>query len=125
MVHKTRGRPWSRKTNRLEIELPDPKKLAGVVRGPDGQPVAGLGVRIVGGFSTGNGGVKTDQDGKFETEWNPRGLEVPTVVSASWSATPSRNLAVAQDLARTRPAGFAARSALSIVGRVRMRGASR
>ena len=54
------------KTNRVEIEIAAPKKITGIVRQPDGQPAAGLPVRIVGGFGPKAAEVKTDAGGKFE-----------------------------------------------------------
>ncbi len=40
----------SGKTNRVEIEIAAPQKISGIVHAPDGQPAAGVSVRIVGGF---------------------------------------------------------------------------
>ena len=55
-------------TNRAEIEFAAPKKITGVVRQPDGQPAAGMLVRMVGGFGPMPGDVKTDAGGKFELD---------------------------------------------------------
>jgi len=59
-------------TNRAELEMESPRKIAGVVRGPDGRPAAGWHVQTIGGYGGGAGELKTDADGKFELEWNPR-----------------------------------------------------
>ncbi|MGA2542541.1 MAG: carboxypeptidase regulatory-like domain-containing protein [Verrucomicrobiota bacterium] len=88
------------KTNRVEIEMAGPQKITGIVRQPDGQPAAGMVVRMVGGFGPQSGDVKTDAGGKFEMEWNPRQIRPinndNTVCIFVRDA--EHNLAVAQDI---------------------------
>ncbi|MGD0743862.1 MAG: carboxypeptidase regulatory-like domain-containing protein [Verrucomicrobiota bacterium] len=87
-------------TNRVEIEIVPPKKITGIVRQPDGQPAAGLPVKIVGGFGGPNAaGVKTDAGGKFELEWNQRqfGGQNDSTVCILVRDT-EHNLAAAQDI---------------------------
>jgi len=111
------------KTNLLEIELPEPAKIKGVVRGLDGQPAAGLEVRVVGGFGPGEGSVKTDANGEFELDWNPRqygGMERSYCILIR---DPARNLAVAQDIDEdTGPLDLQLAPALTIAGRAECEG---
>ncbi len=86
------------KTNRLEIELADPLKVTGVVRGPDDKPAPGLEVRLVGGFSAGGDGIKTEADGKFEMEWNPRQFGRSDRTYCVLVRDPVRNLAAAEEV---------------------------
>lgn len=111
------------KTNRLELELPDPIKVKGIVRGPDGKPAAGLEVRLIGGYSAGAGGTKTDADGKFEMEWNPRQFGGMERSSCILVRDPARNLAVAQDIDEdTGPLDLRLAPALIIAGRAECSG---
>jgi hypothetical protein len=106
------------KTNRLEIEMADPARIAGVVRGPDGQPAAGLEVRIIGGYSPGGGSVKTDAAGKFVMEWNPQQFGGPERSYCVLVRDAARNLAVAQDIdEETGPLDLRLAPALTIAGR--------
>lgn len=106
------------KTNRLTIELAEAAKVRGVVRGPDGQPAAGLEVRIVGGYSSGSGGVKTDAEGKFAMDWNPRQFGRSDMTYCVLVRDPARNLAVAEDLEEDGgPMDLRLAPAMSIVGR--------
>jgi hypothetical protein len=86
-------------TNRAEIEIAAPRKSSGIVRAPDGQPAAGMPVRMIGGFGPAITEVKTDANGKFDLEWNPRqfaGQGDSTVCVLARDA--DHNLAVAQDV---------------------------
>ena len=64
------GSVESGKTNRVEIELSPARKLAGIVRSPDGQPATNLAVLVVGDYSMQQANLKTGPDGRFEMEWN-------------------------------------------------------
>jgi len=86
------------KTNRVEIEIAAPRKITGVVRQPDGQPAAGLLVRIVGGFGPETAEVKTDADGKFELEWSQRQFGQNNTTPCILVRDAEHNLAVAQDI---------------------------
>ena len=86
------------KTNRMEIEVAGPKKITGIVRQPDGQPAAGVTVRMVGGFGAQAADVKTDADGKFEMETNPRQSGQNGRTDCLLVRDVEHNLAVAQDL---------------------------
>ncbi|HXR04219.1 MAG TPA: DUF1416 domain-containing protein [Verrucomicrobiae bacterium] len=86
-------------TNRIEIEIAAPRKITGVVHAPDGQPAAGVPVRMVGGFGPADAEVKTDANGKFDLELNPRqfaGQGDSTVCVLARDA--EHNLAVAEDI---------------------------
>jgi len=86
-------------TNRVEVEIAAPKKISGLVRAPDGQPAADLPVQLVGGFGGGGDEVKTDANGKFELDWNPRqfgGQNDSTVCVLARDV--EHNLAAAQDI---------------------------
>jgi protocatechuate 3,4-dioxygenase beta subunit len=86
-------------TNRVEIEIAAPQKITGIVHRPDGQPAAGLPVKMVGNFGRNDDDVKTDAAGKFELDWNQR---PPTMQNNATLCILVRdaehNLAVAQDL---------------------------
>jgi uncharacterized GH25 family protein len=57
------------KTTQLEIELKANPKITGVVRDPNGRPVAGATLRI---WLTGQQKeTNSDKEGKFEISWNP------------------------------------------------------
>jgi len=87
------------KTNRVELAMATPQKISGIVRTPDGQPAAGIPVRIIGGFGAAAEDIKTDASGKFELEWSQRqypGQNDSTVCVLA--RDPEHNLAVAQDL---------------------------
>jgi hypothetical protein len=112
------------KTNRVEIEIAGPKKITGIVRQPDGQPAAGVTVRMVGGFGAQAADVNTDAGGKFEMEWNqPRqsgtsGMMVGNTVCILVRDV-EHNLAVAQDLEEeTGPMELKLAPALTLAGRV-------
>ncbi|MEO8427447.1 MAG: carboxypeptidase regulatory-like domain-containing protein, partial [Verrucomicrobiota bacterium] len=86
------------KTNRVEIELSPPRKLAGIVRLPDGQPATNLAVRVVGDYSMQQANVKTGPDGKFEMDWNSQRFPGNNMTPCLLIRDPERNLALAQDL---------------------------
>lgn len=86
------------KTNRVEIELAPPSKVTGIVRRPDGQPASGLEVRLIGSYGLDRSGLKTDSEGRFEMEWNPRSNGMGDRTSCLLVRDAERNLAVAQDL---------------------------
>ncbi len=74
-------------------------RVQGVVRAPDGQPVAGVSVQLIGGNGARGENLKTDANGKFELDWNPRQFpgqnDSTTCVLAR---DPEHNLAAVQDL---------------------------
>ena len=86
------------KTNRVEIEIAAPRKITGIVRQPEGQPAAGLPVRIVGGYGPEVADVKTDAGGKFELEWNQRQFGQNDTTVCLLVRDAEHNLAVAQDI---------------------------
>jgi protocatechuate 3,4-dioxygenase beta subunit len=108
------------KTNRVEIEIAAPLKIAGVLRQPDGQPAVGMRVRLVGGFGgpeTPN--VKTDAGGKFELEWNPRRFGQNETTACVLARDAEHNLAVAQDIdEETGPLDLKLAPGLTLAGRV-------
>jgi protocatechuate 3,4-dioxygenase beta subunit len=106
------------RTNRVEIEIVAPQKITGIVRQPDGQPAAGLPVRIVGGFGPGDAEVKTDAGGKFELEWNQRRFGQNDTTACILVRDVEHNLAVAQDIAEdTGPLDFKLAPGLTLAGR--------
>src|SRR5208282_6263498 len=107
------------KTNRVEIEIAAPKQITGIVRQPDGQPAAGLLVRIVGGFGANAGEVKTDAGGKFELEWNQRPFGQNDSTVCILVRDVEHNLAVAQDIEEdTGPLDLKLAPGLTLAGRV-------
>ncbi|MGA2093459.1 MAG: carboxypeptidase regulatory-like domain-containing protein [Sedimentisphaerales bacterium] len=56
------------KTVRLEIKLRTNPSITGVVRDPNGQPVARAAMRV---FPWGQKETNSDKEGKFEISWNP------------------------------------------------------
>src|SRR5208283_3815817 len=107
------------KTNRVEIEIAAPKQITGIVRQPDGQPAAGLLVRIVGGFGANAGEVKTDAGGKFELEWNQRPFGQNDSTVCILVRDVEHNLAVAQDIDEdTGPLDLKLAPGLTLAGRV-------
>lgn len=111
------------KTNRVELELSGPRRLEGVVRRPDGEPVAEALVRLVGGYMPDAGTTKTDAQGKFLIEWNPQragGLERSYCLLVR---DPDRGLAVAQDVdEETSTLDLRLEPGVTIVGRVEWEG---
>ena len=106
------------KTNRVEIEIAAPQKITGIVRQPDGQPAAGLPVRIVGGFGPGGAEVKTDAGGKFELEWNQRRFGQNDTTACILVRDVEHNLAVAQDIDEdTGPLDLKLAPGLTLAGR--------
>jgi len=106
------------KTNRVEIEIAAPRKITGIVRQPDGQPAAGLLVRIVGGFGPETAEVKTDADGKFELEWNQRQFGQNNTTPCILVRDAEHNLAVAQDIDEdTGPLDLKLAPGLTLAGR--------
>jgi protocatechuate 3,4-dioxygenase beta subunit len=106
------------KTNRVEIEIAAPQKITGIVRQPDGQPAAGLPVRIVGGFGPGDAEVKTDAGGKFELEWNQRRFGQNDTTACILVRDVEHNLAVAQDIDEdTGPLDLKLAPGLTLAGR--------
>ena len=94
----TSGSVEAGKTNRVEIELAPPRKLAGIVHSPDGQPAANLPVQVVGDYSMQQANLKTDSTGKFETDWNSQRMPGNDMTPCVLVRDPERNLAIAQDL---------------------------
>jgi Carboxypeptidase regulatory-like domain len=86
------------KTNRVEIELPSPRKLAGIVRSPDGQPATNMPVQVVGDYSMQQAKLKTGSDGKFEMDWNSQRFPGNEMTPCLLIRDPERNLAIAQNL---------------------------
>jgi protocatechuate 3,4-dioxygenase beta subunit len=107
-------------TNRAEIEVAAPKKITGVVHAPDGRTAAGLPVQLVGGSGGVGDDFKTDANGKFDLEWNPRqfpGQGDPTACVLVRDV--EHNLAVAQDIDEdTGTLDLKLAPALTLAGRV-------
>ncbi len=86
------------KTNRVEIEIAPPQKLAGIVRTPDGKPANGVWVRFINVYSSGERPVKTDSEGKFEMKWNQSMASQHGAVPCILARDVEHNWAVAQDI---------------------------
>ncbi len=80
------------------MELERPKVITGVVRGPEGKPAGGLPVQLVGAYGPGRGGVKTDAEGRFQIEWDPRQYGGSDRSFCLLIRDPLRNLAVAEEV---------------------------
>jgi protocatechuate 3,4-dioxygenase beta subunit len=85
-------------TNRVEIEIAGPQKITGIVRAPDGKPVAAVVVRIVGAFGAAATDVKTDVNGRFEVEWNQRQFGQNDSTPCILVRDTEHNLTAAEDL---------------------------
>ncbi len=86
-------------TNRIEMEIPEPLKIAGTVRDASGTAVAGLQLRVVPGYRAGNVGlIKTDAEGRFEFPWNPQQFGGQNNTCCIVARDEKRNLAAAADL---------------------------
>lgn len=86
------------RTNRIEIELAPLPKITGVVRRPDGQPAAGLELRIIGSYGDEGSAPKSDANGRFKVEFDPRQFGRSDMSFCLLIRDPERNLAVAQDI---------------------------
>ena len=106
------------RTNRVEIEIAAPQKITGIVRQPDGQPAAGVLVRIVGGFGGMGPEARTDAGGKFELESNQRQFRQNDTTVCILVRDVEHNLAVAQDIDEdTGPLDLKLAPGLTLVGR--------
>lgn len=86
-------------TNRIEMEIPEPLKIAGTVRDPSGAAVAGLQLRVIPGYRAGNvGPIKTDAEGRFEFPWNLQQFGGQNNICCLVARDEKRNLATAGDL---------------------------
>lgn len=97
------------KTNRAELELAEiaarqsgsgsATKISGVAHRPDGQPAAGASVQLVGSYGPSSEDLRTDSNGRFELQWNPRQFDGQSEsIACVLVRDAERNLAVAQDL---------------------------
>ena len=83
------------KTERLEIELKGLPRIAGVVRDPDGRPVAGAAMRIC---PMGQKITNSDKEGRFEISWNPEQWGIQKIQSVLVVRDVGRNLAAVVDI---------------------------
>lgn len=106
-------------TNRVEIELSPPPKIAGVVRDPAGAPVAGLQLKVLPEWRANIGNVKTDAKGRYEMPWNPQRYSGQNETLCLIVRDPARNLAAAADLEEdTRTLDLRLEPGLTVTGRV-------
>jgi hypothetical protein len=97
-------------TNEATLEFSPPPQVSGLVRDPEGQPAAGLNVRLHPGWRDQE--IKTDANGRYQLVHN----EHPQVVLVADSV---RHLAVARDLAdEVTNLDLQLAPALTITGRV-------
>ncbi len=73
--------------------------VSGMVTDAAGKPAAGVSVQIVGNYGPHNGGVKTDENGKYELTWNPQQFAGQADMSyCLFARDADHDLAVAEDL---------------------------
>jgi protocatechuate 3,4-dioxygenase beta subunit len=107
------------RTNRIEIELNPPPKIAGVVRDPSGAPVAGLALSIFPNWGQNTGGSKTDAKGHYEMSWSPQRFGPAGGGSCLIARDVERNFATAQDIEEsTASLNLQLEPGLVVVGRV-------
>lgn len=92
------GTVQTSQTNRIEIELEKSRKLAGIVRLPDGQLGTKLPVQVLGDYSMQQTPFFTGADGRFEIDWNPQQFGGDQASPCLVVRYPEKNLAVAQDV---------------------------
>ncbi len=86
-------------TNRLELQVPLPTKVAGLVKGPDGKPAPGLPVRLVGPYFPSQEKVLiTDGEGRFEMPWDQQQYAGRENTACILVRDAAKNLAAATDL---------------------------
>ena len=113
----------ARQTNRLEVEMIPPLKISGVVHQPNGQLAAGVMVRIMEGFLSGKTQTKTDTNGRFVLEWEPKRFGQMEITPCLLVQDGEKNLAVAQDIDESSgPVELKLEEGLTIVGRVESEG---
>jgi protocatechuate 3,4-dioxygenase beta subunit len=107
-------------TNRVDLELSPPPKVVGIVRRSDGQPAVGAEVRVVGRGPQDGVEIKTDKNGRFETEWDPRNYGGMNGTTCLLIRMPEDGLAVAQDIdEETGPLDLRLAPGLTLVGQVK------
>ncbi|HOK77736.1 MAG TPA: carboxypeptidase-like regulatory domain-containing protein, partial [Verrucomicrobiota bacterium] len=110
------------KTNHVEVEIPAPVKIAGVVRRADGQPAANLEVRVISSYGLIAENGVTDAAGRFEIEARRAQREM-NLNCCVLALDLQNNLAAAVDLEdMTNTLQLALGPALSYVGRVECQG---
>ena len=107
------------RTNRIEIELNPPPRIAGVVRDPSGTAMPGLALTVFPQWGRSEGEVKTDARGRYELPWDPQRfgglMQTPYLIARDVG----RNLAAAQDIdASTTTLDLRLEPGLVVVGRV-------
>jgi protocatechuate 3,4-dioxygenase beta subunit len=85
-------------TNRLELQVPLPTKVAGLVKGPDGKPAPGLPVRLVGVYGPSQEKIVTDAEGRFEMPWDQQQYAGRENTACILVRDAGKNLAAAMDL---------------------------
>ncbi len=107
------------RTNRLEIELSPPPKIAGIVRDPAGAAVAGLELSVLPNWGHNVGDVRTDTEGRYELSWDPQRFGRSDQTFCLVARDVTRNLAVAQDLEEgTKTLDLRLEPGLVVAGRV-------
>lgn len=110
------------KTNHVEVEIPAPVKIAGVVRRADGQPAANLEVRVISSYGLIAENGVTDAAGRFEIEARRAQREM-NLNCCVLARDLQNNLAAAVDLEdMTNTLQLSLGPALSYVGRVECQG---
>ena len=94
----TAAKVESGRTNRIDIELNPPPKIAGVLRDPSGAPVPGMELTVFPNWGQSSGGAKTDAKGHYEMAWNPQRFGPSGGGFCLMARDVERNLAVAQDI---------------------------
>jgi uncharacterized GH25 family protein len=85
-------------TKRMAVTLKKAPKIRGVVRDPDGKPVAGVRINILPG---GREDVTPDTEGRFEMIWERRGWDREDTIFCLVARHEKRNLATAIEISES------------------------
>lgn len=103
-------------TKRIAATLTGTPKVRGVVRDPNGAPVAGVQIRVL---PAGYQDVASDAEGRFEVTWDRQGWTSERTVFCLLARHAQRNLAAAVDIAEgTNTLDVKLEPGLTIAGRI-------
>ncbi len=85
-------------TKRMAVTLKETPKIRGVVRDPDGVPVAGARIRVL---PVGREDVTSDAEGRFEAAWERRGWDEEGTIFCLLARHVGRNLAAAVEISES------------------------
>lgn len=117
LSYQTRASVSAGETNHVELDIIPPIRVTGVVHEPDGRAAADAPIWMVGGGMGAGVAAKTDANGKFKVEWNPRRFGQGAATMALLVRDVEHNLAAAQDVEEdTGPVDLKLAPALTVVG---------